>query len=108
MGRRVTSVAEISAAVEAGDSQAGQVLYETGYYLGMGISNIVNSFNPDVIVLAGGVAGAGEHLLRGVRDAVRELSLPPAAEQTRIEVSTQGEWAGVVGGSCLVWEAAPV
>jgi len=105
MDRPVNSIADIAAAAQAGNQPAKEVLHQTGYYLGAGISNIINLVDPDITVLAGGIAQSGQLLLQGVAEAVGQFTLPPANKESRIELSSQSQYAGIIGSSCLVWEA---
>jgi glucokinase len=76
---------------------AREVVRETARYIGTGVANLLNIFNPDVVVLAGGVAQAGEDLFGPVRTEVRRRAFRPAVEACRIVPGTLGGAAGVVG-----------
>jgi glucokinase len=80
-----------------GDEVAREVVRETARYIGIGIANLLNIFNPDVVVLAGGVAQAGEELFAPVRAEVRRRAFKPAVEACRIVPGSLGGAAGVVG-----------
>jgi glucokinase len=80
-----------------GDDVAREVVRETARYIGTGVANLLNIFNPDVVVLAGGVAQAGEDLFGPVRTEVRRRAFRPAVEACRIVPGTLGGAAGVVG-----------
>jgi glucokinase len=84
-------------ASKRGDSVAGEVVRETARFIGTGIANLLNIFNPDVVVLAGGVAQAGEELFGPVRAEVRRRAFKPAVDACRIVPGALGGSAGVVG-----------
>ncbi len=97
----------ISKAAAKGDGVALFVLRETGKLLGVGIVTLVNLFAPDVVVLGGGVAAAGEVLFGAVREEVRRRALTPANEQVKIVSAALGNNAGIVGAAALYFGPSP-
>jgi glucokinase len=90
-----------------GDGHARAIMVETGEYLGAGLANVVNLFNPEVIVVMGGVTKAGEHLFAPLRAAVKRRAFPTAVEACRIVPGELAGAAGVVGAAgVLVAEMA--
>ena len=84
-------------AATAGDQIARDVVRDTARYLGAGVANLLNIVNPEVVVLAGGVTGAGEQLLAPLRDEVRRRAFRPAVDAARIVPGLLGSRAGIVG-----------
>jgi glucokinase len=84
-------------AASAGDAIAQEVVRETARFLGAGVANLLNIFNPDVVVLAGGVTEAGEALFTPLRAEVRRRAFRPAVEACRIVPGILAGTAGVVG-----------
>ena len=84
-------------AATRGDPLAVEVVRETARFLGTGVANLLNIFNPDVVVLAGGVAAAGDALFEPLRAEVRRRAFRPAVEACRIVGGTLTGSAGVVG-----------
>ncbi len=84
-------------ASKLGDDVAREVVRETARFIGTGVANLLNIFNPDVVVLAGGVAQAGEDLFGPLRAEVRRRAFLPAVEACRIVPGALGGAAGVVG-----------
>ncbi|SRR5579883_81736 len=80
-----------------GDLVAREVVRDTARFLGTGIANLLNIFNPDVVVLAGGVTDAGDALLEPLRGEVRRRAFRPAVEACRIVPGALAGSAGVVG-----------
>jgi len=74
----------------------------TGEYLGIGLANIVDNLNPDIIVIGGGIAGAGEFLLKPARKEMRKNILSPLARKTPVVRAKLGEYAGAIGAALLV------
>lgn len=85
-----------------GDEIARSVLKETGQYLGLGISNVVNMFDPEFVVVGGSTMRAGRLVLDPAVEVVRRRALPTAAEEVRIVIGKLDEDAGAVGAASLV------
>jgi len=99
-GRSVTAEAIFEAARE-GDPLAREALEEVGRYLGMAVASIVHALNPEIVILAGGLAGAAQFLLDPLREVVRERTYPDLQVGLRIEASTLGAASGLVGAARL-------
>ena len=87
----------VYAASKAGDALAYQVVQETARFIGTAIANLLNIFNPEVVVLAGGVVQAGDQLFAPLRAEVRRRAFKPAVDACRIVPGALGGSAGVVG-----------
>jgi glucokinase len=84
-------------AVAAGDALAEEVVRDTARYLGVGIANLLNVLNPEVVVVCGGVTRAGDHLFLPLRREVARRAFRPAVEACRIVSGALPGTAGVVG-----------
>ncbi len=93
----------VVAAARGGDRAATAALERIGRMLGVGIANAMNTFNPEVVLIGGGVSAAGELLLGPARDEARSRARPPAGE-ARVEVARMGADAGMIGAGLLAWE----
>jgi glucokinase len=87
-----------------GDEAAIDVLALIGSRLGVAISSFVNTFNPQVVVVGGGVIGAGELLLEPARAEVAARALPPSRDQVRIVAARFGVEAGMIGAAALAFD----
>jgi glucokinase len=87
-----------------GDAAAVEVLELIGTRLGVAIASFVNVFNPEVVVIGGGVMAAGDLLLGPARAAVAERALPPGRDQVRIVTAAFGVEAGMVGAGALAFD----
>ncbi len=85
----------------AGDPVAAGVLARLGTLLGVGLTTLVNIFNPELIVIGGGAAAAGELLLAPSRRVIAERALPPARDQVRVTGAILGPDAGIMGAAAL-------
>jgi glucokinase len=101
------TAADVAAAARAGDRLAQAVWDETVAALACGLTSIVNVFEPEIVVLGGGVSRAGEQLLAPVREWVREHAMEPAGRSVEIVAAALGDQVGVVGAAAIVYEQAP-
>jgi glucokinase len=99
------SAEELIEAARGGDLQAVRVLDDVSRYLGMGIANLVSILNPQIVVLGGGVMQAGDLFLNHIRQEVLRWAHPQAAAQVRIELTTLGERAGLLGAAKLALDS---
>ena len=84
-------------AAKDGDFMARLVVRDTARFLGIGLANLLNIFNPDTIVLAGGVTAAGPALFEPLQAELRRRAFRPAVDACRIVPGTLGDSAGVLG-----------
>jgi glucokinase len=101
VGGRLEAItaAVVYEAVVLGDAFAEEVMKETAKFLGAGIANIINSLNPEMVVVAGGVTRAGEMLFRPLRAEVRRRAFKHAEEACRIVPGALEGTAGVIGAA---------
>lgn len=99
-GETLTSV-DIARAAHAGDALAARIWDETCVYLAIACVNIQHVLNPECVVLAGGLIGAGDQLLRPVREHFRRQAWQIAQDHPRIEFATLGDDAGIIGAAAL-------
>lgn len=92
-------------AAEQGDATARRVVATATEYLGLGVASVVNVFNPEVVVLGGGMAAAGHQVLYPVRQAVQLRAREPLAARVRVELAQLGMQAGMLGGARAVFLA---
>ncbi len=89
-------------AAESGDKLAVELIEFAGNNLGTRISYLINLFNPEVVVVGGGVEKAGELLLGPIRRTVRKLAFEEPSGKVRIVPSVLGEDAVALGAASLV------
>jgi glucokinase len=93
---------DLVAAAKEGDSHSRDALRIMGERLGIGIANAANTFDPQVVVIGGGVAqGAGDLLLEPARRAARDFILPGVGEEMEIVLARYGNDAGVRGAALM-------
>ena len=103
-GREVDSRLLVELA-SAGPGDARDVLEHVGFHLGVGISDLVNVFNPEIVVVGGGFAEAGELLLAPARSVVADRALLPARDVVRIVEAELGPDAGLIGAGLVAFTA---
>jgi glucokinase len=87
-----------------GDPAAIEALAIIGRRLGVGIANFVNLFNPEVVVIGGGVIAAGDLLLQPARDEMAARALPPLRDMVSIVPARFAHEAGMLGSAIMAWE----
>jgi predicted NBD/HSP70 family sugar kinase len=85
-----------------GDPTCVELVTNAGRLVGHMLASVVNFYNPSLIVIGGGVAGAGDLLLATIRETVYRRSLPLATRELVIKRSELGDLAGVVGAAVMV------
>ncbi len=93
---------DVVAAAEAGDAFSKALLGETGVWLGVALASFVNLFNPEAIVIGGGMAAAGDLILAPARREMERRAFTAALEGVEIVLATLGNDAGIVGAAALV------
>src|SRR3954453_7916135 len=88
-----------------GDPVAGASVRVIGEPLGVGIANLVNIFNPEVVVIGGGVIAAGDLLLDPAREVMAARALAPSRDLVRVAATAFGAESGMIGAALLA--AAP-
>jgi len=84
-----------------GDEFCMNIVDEAFKYIGLGIASLVNIFNPEMVVIGGGVSLAGEFLLSRVRNYAMENIMPPLREGLEIVLARSGNNAGILGSAAL-------
>ena len=93
---------EIQQAAESGDRIVLEAVKEIGVLLGYAMVSFINIFNPDIILLSGGVSNLGDFLIGPVGDIVDTYALP-GGRDVKIGRAVLGENAGVIGAAALVY-----
>jgi glucokinase len=105
-GLDVARAEEVARLARDGDPTAVRVWDDTTEALACGITSIVNLFEPELVVVGGGVTRSGEQLLGPVRELVAAGTMKPAGDHARIAVSGLGDQVGVYGAAAIVYDRA--
>jgi len=93
--------ARVSALAETGDERALRFIESRGEILGVVCASLIHIFDPEVIVIGGGISKAGEPFFRGIRKAVQERAMPLMAAEVKILPAELGTIAGAMGAAAL-------
>jgi len=97
---QVTAVT-VAQAAQDGDPLAKQVMREAGTSLGLAVVSLVHLFDPEVIIIGGGVSNAGELILEPVREVIAERAMPDFKKRAKIVRSALGDDSGILGAAAL-------
>ena len=90
---------------DEGDARAVEILAGIGRYLGAGIGSLVNIFNPDLVIVGGGFAAAGDFILDPAREIAAREGLAGAGKRARIVRAELGTAAGLIGAALVGFDA---
>ena len=97
---------DVAAAAREHDPLALDIFNMAGKLLGYGIANLISLFDPEIVILSGGLAETTDLLLAPLRVAMFERAQPLAVKQVRIRISKLGSKANLVGCARLAWKLA--
>ncbi len=89
-----------------GDALAEEIIELTAYYIGVGLANLVNIFNPELIVLGGGLTNIGDRLLAPAYRVAGERAYEAAFKAVRFSLAELGADVGVQGAAAYAAEQA--
>ena len=89
----------INKAAIAGDPLAQKLISRTAYYLGVGLSNLINIFSPELIIIGGGLSNMGDRLLLPAYEEAKKRAFTQPYQSTRFTLATLGADSGVLGAA---------
>ena len=95
------TAATVYEAVVVGDPYANEVMKETAKFLGAGLANLINILNPAMVVVAGGVTRAGDHLFVPLRAEIRRRAFKSSADACQVVPAQLLDTAGVIGAAAV-------
>jgi len=96
----------IHQAAQAGDGLAQELIARTGYYVGVGLASLINLFNPELIVIGGGLSNIGDMLLEPAYRTAGERAFEPSYEAVRFAPAKLGRNSGVLGAAIFALQEA--
>jgi glucokinase len=99
----VVTARQIEAAARQGDRLALEIMAWSSKNIGVGLANLVNIFNPEMIVTGGGLSNIGDLLIKPAIDTMRARSFALPANTVRVVASTMGEDAGMLGAAAFAF-----
>jgi predicted NBD/HSP70 family sugar kinase len=100
--KAVNSIEELQTLAEEGDPGAETVFAQAGETLGRGIANLINVFNPELIIIGGEGVRAGDLLFKPLCEAVDKYVMPGLADDTEIKIELWNDDAWARGAAGLV------
>lgn len=97
---------DVAAAARRGDPLSVEIFQEMGKLLGFGVANLISLFDPEIVVIGGGMAAAADLYLEPLREAMLERAQPLAVKQVRLAVSKLGDVVNLLGCARMAWETA--
>jgi glucokinase len=94
---------EVAKAARRGDAASIEVYQEAGRLLGHAVANLVSLFDPEVVVIGGGLASAADLFMDLLKQSMKERAQPLAGKQVRVVVSRLGGDVNLLGVAQLAW-----
>ena len=101
---RFKTTHELLAAQKSGDAGASAIWLKSVRYLASAVASFINVLDPELIVIGGGIAGAGAALFGPLEDFVRDIEWQPGGHKVPIVPARLGEFAGAFGSSKRAWD----
>jgi glucokinase len=92
----------VEKAARKGDAAALELISQTGTYLGVGVTNILHLFNPEIVVLGGGVTHMGELILKPLQEEVNRRAMPAFRENVPVVLTDLKGDVGLYGAVAIV------
>ncbi|KPK94644.1 MAG: hypothetical protein AMJ94_01340 [Deltaproteobacteria bacterium SM23_61] len=93
----------IHSAAEKGDRVANELILKTAYYVGVGLANLINIFNPEMIVIGGGLSNIGDRLLKPAYEVAERRAFKRAYQAVRFVQAALGRNSGVLGAAAFAY-----
>ncbi|MGC2163915.1 MAG: ROK family protein [Silvibacterium sp.] len=104
--KRKMTAQDVTQLAIQGDKRSLEILHQAGCYLGLALANLVSTLNPEIIVVGGGVAEAGELVLKPARQTMMRWAQPIAVRQARLVHSKLGGAASLLGIAKLAFDVS--
>jgi glucokinase len=92
----------VAEAAREGDEAAKKIILDTAFYLGVGVTNVLHLYNPEIVVIGGGVSQIGDMLFKPLIETVHERAMPAFWEDVPIVPTALGGDIGLYGAVALV------
>jgi glucokinase len=102
LGSNVLRAEDVTEAAAAGDTLAREILAEAGRMLGCGLTSLVHLLEPELVIVSGGLAEAGDLILAPARAELRRRAFPASVRHVKVLPAKLGNDAGLVGAAALV------
>lgn len=103
--RKITAQAVHAAALQ-GDTLAQELIARTGYYIGVGLANLINIFNPELVLIGGGLANIGDMLFEPAFQTAEKRAYKQSFQAARFVFAQLGRYSGVLGAAAYALREA--
>ena len=93
---------EIFDTAKEGDAAAALIVDKAIEYIGIGLANYINLLDPDMLILAGGVTGAGDYLITRLKRVIKARQMKFAGRKVKIRISKLGNDAAAIGAASII------
>jgi glucokinase len=100
----VKGIKKLAGRARQGDKKALEIFGIVGGNLGVGLANVINILNPEIVVIGGGLANVAGFLIPSAQKIIKKLALSPKAKNTPVTISKLGGDAGILGAVLLFFE----
>ena len=90
---------------KSGNAKTEKVFAELGKNIGVGIANVINIFDPEAVILSGGLINLKKYLTPGIKEGIEKFVISPAAKKTKVIFSKLGVFGGALGATLLFPES---
>lgn len=94
----------VKEAAGQGDVTAQAVMQKAGISLGIAVVSLIHIFDPEVVIIGGGVSNAGELILNPIRQVITERAMPDFRNRARVVCSSLGDDSVILGAVALALE----
>lgn len=98
------TTSDVVAIAQTQDQTASQIIAQAGHWLGIALASWCTIYDPDLILIGGGVSAAGDHLLNPIRQTVVKYGAPLYVSNLRVSRAQLGNDAGMIGAASLLWQ----
>jgi predicted NBD/HSP70 family sugar kinase len=98
----VQAIDDLISLAKGQNSEAQRIIAQAGDALGKGIANLINLFNPTLILISGEGIGAGDLLFDPMRTSVAKYVMPPLQDDTELRIDPMSDDAWAVGAASLI------
>jgi glucokinase len=105
---RFKSTHDLIAAHNSGDAGATTIWLKSVRDLACAVASFINVLDPEIVILGGGIAGAGKALFEPLETYLRPIEWQPGGHQVPVDAAKLGEFAGAFGSAKRAWEACAV
>lgn len=103
-GKKKLELEDLISLYKQGDKVVTGNVENNARYLGIGISNAIKMFNPEIIIIHGDVIRFGEKYLKKVKDSISKNTFPKVKDNYNIKFSEMGDNVGIIGAATIVFE----